>query len=115
MALYILTGGLAFLATAANPYVVALGDKETATQRLNLAQAFNPVGLIVGLLIAQQFVLKKLQSDDIADFSILDEASKILIKTSDLLVIRKRYVVLGLVSIAVFMMFASILMHHSNE
>ena len=110
LALYILTFGLAFLETAANPYELALGDKETATQRLNLAQAFNPVGLIVGLLIAQQFVLKKLQSDDIADFSILDEASKILIKTSDLLVIRNPYVVLGLVITAVFILFATIKM-----
>jgi FHS family L-fucose permease-like MFS transporter len=112
LALYILTFGLAFLETAANPYVLALGDKETATQRLNLAQAFNPLGLIVGLLIAQQFVLKKLQSDDIADFSILDEASKILIKTSDLLVIRNPYVVLGLVITAVLVLFATIKMPH---
>ena len=115
LALYILTFGLAFLETAANPYVLALGDKETATQRLNLAQAFNPVGLIVGLLIAQQFVLKKLQSDDILDFSILDEASKILIKTSDLLVIRNPYVVLGLVIIAVFILFAIIKMPHYKD
>jgi FHS family L-fucose permease-like MFS transporter len=82
-----------------------MGAKETATQRLNLAQAFNPVGLIVGLFVAQQFVLKKLQSDDITDFSALDEASKILIKTSDLLVIRNPYVILGLVLIGVFILF----------
>ena len=104
LGLYILTFGLAFLETAANPYALALGPKETATQRLNLAQAFNPVGLILGLLVAQQFVLKKLKSDDIADFSSLDEASKILIKTSDLLVIRDPYVILGLVLIGVFIL-----------
>jgi len=92
-----------------------LGAKETATQRLNLAQAFNPVGLIVGLLVAQQFVLKKLQSDDIVDFSALDEASKILIKTSDLLVIRNPYVVLGLVIIVVFILFATIKMPHYED
>ena len=40
--LYVLTFGLAFLETAANPYALAMGPKETATQRLNLAQAFNP-------------------------------------------------------------------------
>jgi len=82
-----------------------MGAKETATQRLNLAQAFNPVGLIAGLFVAQQFVLKNLKSDDIADFSALDEASKILVKTSDLLVIRNPYVILGLVLIAVFVLF----------
>lgn len=105
LGLYVLTFGLAFLETAANPYILAMGDKRTATQRLNLAQAFNPVGLIAGLFVAQQFVLKKLQSDDIADFSALDEASKILVRTSDLLVIRNPYVILGLVLLAVFILF----------
>ncbi len=105
LGLYILTFGLAFLETAANPYALAMGAKETATQRLNLAQAFNPIGLIAGLFIAQQFVLKKLQSDDIENFSALDEASKVLIKTSDLLVIRNPYVILGLVIIGVFILF----------
>jgi FHS family L-fucose permease-like MFS transporter len=110
LGLYILTFGLAFLETAANPYILALGPKETATQRLNLAQAFNPVGLIVGLIVAQQFVLKKLQSDDIADFSLLDEASKTIIRTSDLLVIRNPYVILGLIIMVVFILFALIKM-----
>lgn len=105
LGLYILTFGLAFLETAANPYALAMGPKETATQRLNLAQAFNPVGLIAGLVVAQQFVLKNLKSDDITDFSALEEASKALIKTSDLLVIRNPYVILGLVIIGVFVIF----------
>ena len=115
LGLYILTFGLAFLETAANPYALALGAKETATQRLNLAQAFNPVGLILGLVVAQQFVLKKLKSDDISDFSSLDEASKILIKTSDLLVIRDPYVILGLVLIGVFILFAVVKMPQSKK
>lgn len=102
--LYILTFGLAFLETAANPYALAMGARETATQRLNLAQAFNPVGLIAGLFVAQQFVLKKLQSDD-EGFSALDETAKALAKTSDLFVIRDTYVALGLVLIGVFIVF----------
>ena len=113
--LYILTFGLAFLETAANPYALAMGAKETATQRLNLAQAFNPVGLMAGLFVAQQFVLKKLQSDDIADFSALDEASKILIKTSDLLVIRDPYVMLGLFLIGVFVVFVVVKMPQARD
>ncbi|MDX5584637.1 MAG: L-fucose:H+ symporter permease [Aureibaculum sp.] len=115
LGLYILTFGLAFLETAANPYALAMGAKETATQRLNLAQAFNPVGLIAGLFVAQQFVLKNLQSDDIQDFSALDEASKILIKTSDLLVIRDPYVILGLVLIGVFVLFIVSKMPQSRD
>ena len=106
LGLYILTFGLAFLETTANPYILAMGSPETATQRLNLAQAFNPLGLIAGLLIAQQFVLKKLQSDDIENYSMLSEAKKTLIRTSDLLVIRDPYVILGLVIIVVFILIA---------
>ncbi|SHG74449.1 L-fucose:H+ symporter permease [Flagellimonas flava] len=102
LGLYVLTFGLAFLETTANPYILAMGAKETATQRLNLAQVFNPVGLILGLLVAQQFVLRKLQSDDIADYEALDMAKKALIRTSDLMVIRDPYVVLGLVILGIF-------------
>ena len=94
LGLYILTFGLAFLETTANPYILAMGAPETATQRLNLAQAFNPLGLIAGLLVAQYFVLKKLQSDDIENYSALLEAKKTLIRTTDLLVIRDPYVIL---------------------
>jgi len=115
LGLYVLTFGLAFLETAANPYILAMGAKETATQRLNLAQAFNPVGLIAGLFVAQQFVLKNLQSDDITNFSALDEASKMLIKTSDLIVIRNPYVILGIVIIAVSVLFIVQKMPQSKE
>ena len=115
LGLYVLTFGLAFLETAANPYALAMGPKETATQRLNLAQAFNPIGLIAGLFVAQQFVLKNLKSDDIQDFSTLDEASKILIKTSDLLVIRDPYVILGLVILCVFILFVVSKMPQTRE
>ena len=115
LGLYVLTFGLAFIETAANPYALAMGPKETATQRLNLAQAFNPVGLILGLFVAQQYVLKKLQSDDITDFSALDEVAKTLIKTTDLMVIRDPYVVLGFVILAVLFLFAISKMPHSKE
>ena len=115
LGLYVLTFGLAFLETAANPYALAMGPKQTATQRLNLAQAFNPIGLILGLFVAQQYVLKKLQSDDITDFSALDDASKTLIKTTDLMVIRDPYVILGLVIMAVFVLFLVSKMPNTKE
>lgn len=105
MGLYILTFGLAFLETTANPYILSMGDESTATQRLNLAQSFNPVGLLGGLLVAQQFVLKKLQSDDV-DFSKLSESAKATITQADLMVIRDPYVVLGLVVIFVLVLIA---------
>ncbi len=59
-ALYILAGGLSFLETSANPYIVAMGPEESGTQRLNLAQSFNPVGSITGVVLSQLFILSNL-------------------------------------------------------
>jgi MFS transporter, FHS family, L-fucose permease len=60
--LYVLTFGLACLETTANPFILSMGDEKTATQRLNLAQAFNPVGSLLGMFVASTFVLDALQS-----------------------------------------------------
>lgn len=56
-ALFVIASGLAFLETAAAPYVLALGKPETATFRLNLAQSFNPIGCVTGVLVGQHFIL----------------------------------------------------------
>ena len=58
---YLLTYGLAFLETACNPYILAMGPRETATQRLNLAQAFNPIGSLTGMAVATFFLAPYLQ------------------------------------------------------
>ncbi|KEO71778.1 L-fucose:H+ symporter permease [Anditalea andensis] len=60
IALFILAGGLSILETAANPYILELGPPETATRRLNLAQAFNPIGSISGALLSKYFILSNL-------------------------------------------------------
>ncbi len=62
---YILTFGLAFLETSANPYILSMGDPSTATRRLNLAQAFNPMGSLTGMIVASMFILPNL---DVASF-----------------------------------------------
>jgi len=106
-ALYILTFGLAFLETTANPYILSMGSEETATQRLNLAQAFNPLGALGGLIVAQNFILNALRSDDLdeegnAIYGILPEDAREVIRTSDLEVIRDPYIILGLIVIVFF-------------
>ena len=58
MAIYILAGGCSVLETTANPYILAMGAPETATRRLNVAQAFNPLGSIIGILLSKYFILK---------------------------------------------------------
>ena len=64
IALYILTFGLAFLETTANPYILSMGPTETATRRLNLAQAFNPIGSLTGMFIAGTVILSSIQVED---------------------------------------------------
>ncbi|RZJ93376.1 MAG: MFS transporter, partial [Brevundimonas sp.] len=56
-ALFVIASGLAFLETSANPLVTVLGPPETAERRLNLAQAFNPLGSILGLMVGRHFIL----------------------------------------------------------
>ena len=109
--LYILTFGLAFLETTANPFILSLGDKENATRRLNLAQAFNPMGSLAGMAVASMVVLPNLLSDkrDAAGnilFPILSEAEKADIRLHDLAVIRDPYVTLGLVVLVMLLIIA---------
>ena len=111
ISLYILTFGLAFLETSANPFILSLGSKETSTRRLNLAQAFNPVGSLSGMAVASFIVLPNLISDkrDAAGqiiFGSLSEAEKADIRLHDLAVIRNPYVAIGLVVLCVFIIIA---------
>ncbi len=120
LALYILTFGLAFLETTANPFILSMGAEETATQRLNLAQAFNPLGALSGLFVAQTFILGALQSDDTdisgnSVYEILTGAAKAAVKTSDLLVIRNPYVALGLFVLFMFILIAVVKMPEKKE
>ena len=111
VSLYILTFGLAFLETTANPFILSMGDERTATRRLNLAQAFNPIGSLFGMFVASKFILVALDSDKRNEageliFSTLDEAQKAIIRTHDLSIIRNPYVILGFVVIAMLIVIA---------
>jgi fucose permease len=64
VALYVLTFGLAFLETTANPFVLSMGSAETATRRLNFAQSFNPMGSLVGMSVASMIILANLHVQD---------------------------------------------------
>lgn len=97
ISLYVMTSGLAFLETTSNPLILSMGSPETATRRLNLAQAFNPMGSLFGMMVAQFFVISALRSDDFsskeyAALSVVEQAS---IRTNDLEVISFPYIALG--------------------
>jgi FHS family L-fucose permease-like MFS transporter len=63
LALFVLASGLSILETSANPFVIAMGPEESATQRLNLAQAFNPVGANIGVLLGAVLILPNITSE----------------------------------------------------
>ena len=118
--LYILTFGLAFLETTANPFILSLGSKENATRRLNMAQAFNPVGSLSGMVVASLIVLPNLLSDkrDAAGniiFPMLSEAEKAEIRLHDLAVIRDPYVALGCVVLMMFVVIALVRVPHTDK
>lgn len=118
--LYILTFGLAFLETTANPYILSMGPEATATQRLNLAQAFNPMGALAGLFVAKQFILNSLLSNNTDPsgkiiFDTLDESAKAVIRTNDLMVIRNPYVILGLFVLVILVVIAMAKMPESKD
>lgn len=119
-ALYILTFGLAFLETTANPYILSMGPEATATQRLNLAQAFNPMGALAGLFVAKTFILNALQSNNTDDsgnliYDTLDATAKAAVKSNDLMVIRNPYVILGLVVIAILVVITLVKMPENKD
>lgn len=111
LSLYILTFGLAFLETTANPYIISMGDEATSTRRLNLAQSFNPLGSLLGMFVASNYVLTSLKSEvrDIDGnlvFSTLNEIEKTAIRTHDLAIIRNPYVIIGGIVLLVFIIIA---------
>ena len=118
--LYILTFGLAFLETTANPFILSLGEKENATRRLNLAQAFNPVGSLAGMAVASMIVLPNLLSDKrdavgAVVFPMLSGTEKAEIRLHDLAVIRNPYVILGIVVLVMLVVIALVKVPKTND
>ena len=96
-AYFIMTCGLSFLETSCNPFIYCMGSEDTATQRLNLAQAFNPMGCLAGLYVAMQGIQAKMSPMDTATRNTLTDAQFELVKSHDLAVLIKPYVFIGAV------------------
>ena len=83
-ALFILAGGLSVLETTANSYIIILGSPETATRRLNLAQSFNPIGSISGVLLSRLFILSNLDRASLQDRSTMSTGQLHIIQSAEL-------------------------------
>ncbi len=95
-ALFILAGGLSILETACNPYIIAMGDPKTATRRLNLAQSFNPIGSISGVVISKFFILSHLDIAGVEERAMMTPEQLTSIQQAELSAVMGPYVTIGL-------------------
>lgn len=114
-AYFILTCGLSFLETSSNPYILSMGTEETATRRLNLAQSFNPMGSLLGMFVAMNFIQAKLNPLDTAARAQLNEAEFAAVKESDLSILIAPYLAIGIVIFAMFMLILIKKMPHNGD
>jgi FHS family L-fucose permease-like MFS transporter len=105
VALFALAAGCSILETSANPYVLALGPESTATRRLNFAQAFNPVGTNIGVLLASTLILPKLA--DPVDIASLTPEQLHAIRAGELGAVMGPYLALAFVLILIAVAIAS--------
>ena len=95
LAYFIMTCGLSFLETSCNPYILSMGTEETATRRLNLAQAFNPIGSLMGMFVAMNFIQNQLHPLDTAERAQLNQTEFEAIRDSDLSILITPYLAIG--------------------
>jgi FHS family L-fucose permease-like MFS transporter len=101
ISIYILAGGCAILETTANPYILSMGAVETSNRRLNIAQAFNPLGSLTGVLLSRFFILSQLDSADATARAAMSEAELQAIQAHELSAVTWTYMAVGFVLIAV--------------
>ena len=102
IAYFIMTCGLSFLETSCNPYILSMGTPATATRRLNLAQSFNPIGSLLGMFVAMNFIQARLSPLSTEERALLDEQQFAAVRDSDLAILIAPYLFIGLVILAIF-------------
>ena len=114
-ALYILAGGLSILETTANPYIIAMGPEETATRRLNLAQSFNPIGSITGVILSKVFILSKLNIAGAEERAAMSPEALKEIQAEELGAVMGPYVGVALLLVALWLAIAFIKMPKASD
>lgn len=115
LAYFIMTCGLSFLETSCNPYILSMGTEETATRRLNLAQSFNPIGSLLGMFVAMNFIQNRLHPMDTAERSQLTEAEFEAVRDADLSVLIAPYLLIGLVIVVILIIIALVRMPKNSD
>jgi FHS family L-fucose permease-like MFS transporter len=114
-ALYVLASGLAILETSADPFMIALGPEQTGTQRLNLAQSFNPVGSIAGVFLSREFILSELNRADAGERAQMTPEQLQEIQSEELTAVMGPYVAVAVVILIVAILIASTRMPDDSE
>ena len=114
-AYFIMTCGLSFLETSCNPYILSMGPEETATRRLNFAQAFNPIGSLVGMYVAMNFIQSRLHPMDTAERALLSDAEFEAVRDADLAVLVAPYLLIGVVILVMFILVGVVRMPKNND
>lgn len=94
-AIYVMACGCAVLETTANPYILSMGSRDNATRRLNIAQTFNPVGAVCGILVSRHFILSELNAADAAERGDMSAAQLMEIQSHELSAISGTYMLIG--------------------
>jgi FHS family L-fucose permease-like MFS transporter len=103
VALFVIACGLTILETAANPYVSALGEPSTATQRLNLAQSFNGLAVALAPAIGARVILTKGHTD--VELASMTEAARKVALATEAYSVKTPYTVLAIVLLLVAAIF----------
>ena len=105
--LFILAGGLSILETACNPYIIAMGDPKTGTRRLNLAQSFNPIGSISGVIISKFYILSNLDLASAEERAAMSAEKLQAIQQAELDAVMGPYVTIGILLFILWIAIAS--------
>ncbi|WP_300704729.1 L-fucose:H+ symporter permease [Bacteroides sp.] len=115
IAYFILTCGLSFLETSSNPYILSMGTEETATRRLNLAQSFNPMGSLLGMYVAMNFIQNRLNPMDTVERGQLSISEFETVRDSDLSVLITPYLIIGAVVLMMLLLIRMVKMPKNTE
>lgn len=115
LAYFVMTCGLSFLETSCNPYILSMGTEETATRRLNLAQAFNPIGSLLGMYVAMHFIQNRLNPLSTEARSQLTQSEFEQVRDADLSVLITPYLLIGLIILVMLLVIRMTKMPHNGD
>ena len=114
-AIYVMAGGCAILETTANPYILTMGPRETATRRLNIAQTLNPLGAIGGILLSRHFILSELHDADAAERARMTAGQLAAMQGHELNAVSGTYMIIGIVLLGLLAVIACIRMPRDRD